>query len=356
MKLIAAIKNYQKEGLEEIQLSLLLHLALLMAMSAYLIWNQTLVKPERKNLVPVQLIAAVSQPRPGSNLETKEEIASQKAKGTVARAAAPKPQPIPQKAATPKVKSQPAPTPKPIAKPASKVEAKAVAKVETPAAKPEIVKAPATEVEKTPVIAETPAQTSEPVVVQEPVKQAAPIRPTHNNPTFESISRLSTEKSASSQLSPAISGMQMSSAMPAVSPEHFSSDDRISASPLDFMPLDPGTEQADNTDAAGNIQIGSIESFGGNAENFTAPTIIRRVLPEYPDWARKQGVRGSAVYRVLIQTSGTVGDVITMSSTIDPKLAINGAQSLRRWVFAPVLANGEPRETWVKIKVQYKLN
>jgi periplasmic protein TonB len=123
----------------------------------------------------------------------------------------------------------------------------------------------------------------------------------------------------------------------------------------DFFENKTGIEETSDK-GSGIFAIGSIEAFGGNSDNFSAPGIVKRVEPDYPDWARQKGVHGNAVYRVLILPSGTVGDVVTMSSTIDPKLAINGAQSLRRWIFTPVLISGEPQETWVKITVQYELN
>ena len=137
-------------------------------------------------------------------------------------------------------------------------------------------------------------------------------------------------------------------------PESMLDDSMMFSSPVDVP--SPVTGDTNGNKGNGLFEVGSIEAFGGNSENFIAPKIISRVQPEYPDWARKEGVHGSAVYRVLILQSGTVGDVVTMSSTIDPKLAINGAQALRRWVFTPVLNNGAPQETWVKISVQYELN
>jgi outer membrane biosynthesis protein TonB len=105
----------------------------------------------------------------------------------------------------------------------------------------------------------------------------------------------------------------------------------------------------------GEMQIDGIESIGGGSDRFSPPQVISRVLPDYPGWARKSGVKGQAIYRVLIQESGTVGDVVNLAGTIDPRLAVVGAQSLRRWVFTPVMVNGEPRETWVKLTVQFKL-
>ncbi|MBI3039801.1 TonB family protein, partial [bacterium] len=106
----------------------------------------------------------------------------------------------------------------------------------------------------------------------------------------------------------------------------------------------------------GEFEIAALESLGGTAQRFEPPRILTKVLPEYPEWARKKGINGQATYKILIYDSGTVGDVITMSSTTDLKLALIGGQALRRWVFSPVFIGGEPKETWVLITMQFKLD
>lgn len=340
MKILTLAKQEKIEGFEEFQLSILIHLAFLLAFSAFFYWRHINV-PIKLQVVPVKLIAPVAKPRVGSGIEQKKETGSKKAIGTQKKVTpTAKKQPL-KKAATAKSAAKPAPvTPKPQPV-AAKVK---TAAIETPA------------LNESPIVNEIPVETTKPSVVQEAVVSNAPVRPTHNSPTFETISQFSLEKSSASDIDPNLAGPMMTSQPSAMSPDSSLFESRASASPEDFMPAPTGIEEQTTADGSGVFEIGSIESFGGNSERFSQPAILTRVMPEYPTWARKSGVHGSAVYRVLIQKSGTVGDVITMSSTIDPKLAINGAQALRRWVFSPVLADGEPRETWVKITVQYQLN
>ncbi|MBU1107186.1 MAG: TonB family protein [Candidatus Riflebacteria bacterium] len=340
MKLLKLVNTEKVEGMEEFQLSIMIHLALLLALSAFFYWRH-IAQPIKRQIVPVMLIAQVSKPRVGSGVEQKKEIGAKKAAGTQKKVTpAHKKQPI-KKAATAKSAAKPVPVP---AKPQPVLAAVEKPAAETPA------------LNDSPIIAETPVEITKPSVVQEAVVSNAPVRPTHNSPTFETISQFSLEKSSASELEPNLAGPMMTSQPSSLMPDSSMFDDRASASPEDFMPAPTGVEDQKISDGAGVFEVGSIESFGGSDERFSPPAILSRVMPEYPTWARKSGVHGSAVYRVLIQRSGTVGDVVTMSSTIDPKLAINGAQALRRWVFTPVLANGEPRETWIKITVQYQLN
>jgi TonB family protein len=340
MKLITLAKSEKVEGMEEFQLSIMIHLALLLALSAFFYWRH-IAMPIKKQIVPVKLIAPVARPRIGSGIEQKKEIGAKKAAGT-------------QKKVTPAAKKQPV-------KKEAKVKSAAKPAPVEPKPQPVPAKVEQTSVEapvlnESPIVADTPVEVTKPSVVQEAAVSNAPVRPTHSSPTFETISQFSLEKSSASDLDPNLAGPMITSQPTAMMPDSSLFESRTSASPEDFMPAPTGVEDQKTSEGAGVFEIGSIESFGGSGERFSPPAILTRVMPEYPTWARKSGVHGSAVYRVLIQRSGTVGDVVTMSSTIDPKLAINGAQALRRWVFTPVLANGEPRETWVKITVQYQLN
>lgn len=339
MKLLKKLEPGTIEGFEELKLSVLFHLAILLLLSAFFAWRQVAAEPARPPVVPVKLIAAVAKPRVGSSPVQKKEVGSKKAVGSEKKANKTQPKKPVKKATKPKSSV------KPVEAPAKAAEAKA-----------DVPASPAQEKVESPIVSPTPAESAKPAVVQETSETAAPVRPTHNSPSFETISHLSLEKSSASDISPDLASPLMDSQPEMLMPDSSLLNDKVTASPEDFMPAPTGSEDAKTNDGSGVFEIGSIESFGGSSERFTSPAILSRVMPEYPTWARKNGVHGSAIYRVLIQRSGTVGDVITMSSTIDPKLAINGAQALRRWVFSPVLANGEPQETWVKITVQYQLN
>jgi TonB family protein len=341
MKVIKFTKTRQFEGLDEIKLSLLIHLALLLALSAFFVWRQASAQPVKKPVVPVKLISPVAKPRVGSGAKPAKTTGSKTAAGKTSKV-------VKKTSKKPVRKVVSKKTVKPAAKPVKKEQTVVTPKVET---KSEI--APAV---NTPIKTETVSTKPVPAAIQEPVKETLPIKPVHNSPTFENVGYLAPGESTTSEIDPELAGLEMSSPMDELMPDSFLEEEKQIAMPDEFVPAPTGIESSENKDASGLFEIGSIESFGGNGESFTAPGIVSKVLPEYPDWARKNGAHGSAVYRVLIQQSGTVGDVVTMSSTIDPKLAINGAQALRRWVFTPVLRNGEPQETWVKITVQYQLN
>lgn len=341
MKIVKFTKTRHFEGLDEIKLSLLIHLALLLALSAFFVWRQASAQPTKKPVVPVKLISPVAKPRIGSGAKPAKTTGSKTAAGKTSKVVK---------------KTRKKPATKVNKKVAAKPSAKQVKKEQTVVAPKAEIKTEIVPAVETPIKTETVSTKPKPAAVQEPVKEILPIKPVHNSPTFENVGYLAPGEIASSEIDPELAGLEMSSPMNELMPDSFLDDEKQIAMPDEFVPAPTGVDSSTDAEASGLFEIGSIESFGGNGESFTAPGIVSKVLPEYPDWARKNGAHGSAVYRVLIQQSGTVGDVVTMSSTIDPKLAINGAQALRRWVFTPVLRNGEPQETWVKITVQYQLN
>ncbi|MGM0601135.1 MAG: energy transducer TonB [Candidatus Rifleibacteriota bacterium] len=341
MKTVKLVKKQKSEGYEEIKLSILIHLAILLALSAFFAWRQVNAEPVKKKVVPVKLISPVAKPRVGSGNKPEKTSGSKKSKGKTRKKVK-------------KTKKKPAAKPvkkvKKVKKPKPQTSKKTKNRKKTATKKKKAVK----KIE-TPVKAKTPVTKSKPAVVQ-PEKEKKPIKPSHLNPTFDSVGYLSPEPGDSNQIDSELAGLDMGEPANELMPDSFLNQEKEVTMPDNFVPDSVGLKDSKKDDGSGLFEVGSIESFGGNGENFSAPGILRKVLPDYPTWARKEGVRGNATYRVLIQPSGTVGDVVTMNSTIDPKLAINGAQALRRWVFTPVLKNGDPQETWVKITVQYKLN
>lgn len=341
----------ETKEMNEYHLSLIIHALFLVAISISMLFKAVPVK--KPNIVPVTLVAQIEKPKAGAVVPIAKDAGSKKAQGNTNKVVAKPKQTAPEKAQKPKSAAKP--VKKAVAKPTTKPTAQkstVVAKKQT--TNTEAKKAVTTTTAAVPVVAVKPAQTNLPSVIDISTTSNAPVKPSHNVPLFEEVSDISTGIGNPSPMLDEISGPGILSDDSMLMPDSMMDDSMMFAAPTDVS--SPVTGTSDGAEGNGVVQVGNIEAFGGNNENFIAPTIITKVQPDYPDWARKQGVHGNAVYRVLIQPSGTVGDVVTMSSTIDPKLAIDGAQALRRWVFTPVLNNGVPQETWVKISVAYELN
>lgn len=107
--------------------------------------------------------------------------------------------------------------------------------------------------------------------------------------------------------------------------------------------------------SSGNFSVEVDEISGSDQTLVSMPQIISKVIPTYPEWARKQGISGKVTYKLLIEPSGTVKDVSIVQTTVTPRLASLGLQALRQWVFSPVIINGNAQETSVLITLQFKL-
>ena len=351
MKKISINRTKTKE-INEYQLSLIIHLFLLLALSIVVSFK-SLPKIKTK-IVPVSLIAKTNTPQTGSVVKNNKIQGSKKSEGNTNKAI--KKQNVTSKKSI-KTQSNSKPTPKTTTKPTTKpVTKKATVSVSKPNTKSKTSNTKTTTQPNKvtlPVVAVKPAQTNLPSIINKPTKNNLPTKPTHNSPLFEEVNDLSKDLSQNNPILNSDSSSNNSAENSILMPESMLDDSMVFTSPTD---IPSSTGETNGNKGNGLFEVDSIETFGGNSEYFIPPSIISKVQPEYPDWARKQGVHGNAIYRVLIQPSGTVGDVVTVSSTIDPKLAINCAQALRRWVFTPVLNNGVPQETWVKISVHYELN
>ena len=344
LSLISA--NVKKIELNEYHLSIIIHLFLFLFLSIYMGFKT--IPHNKQKVFPVTLFAKIDKAEIGASAIIKKEKGAKKAVGNTNKFIKNKDNNI---SKNKKTKSNV----KPIDKATKKAVTKVNKKKET---KPTINKKSVKKTDKktvneniSTVVAVKTASTNLPSVISKTLKETSSVKPTHNTPLFEEVSDLSVDFSKSNPNFNNFGGNTDISNNSMLKPESVLDDSMMFATPSDI------NKTGDEEDNSGNsiVEIDSIEAFGGNIDNFKAPSIVKKVQPDYPEWARKQGIHGKVVYRVLILPSGTVGDVIAMSSTIDPKLAINGAQTLRRWVFTPILNNGTPQETWVKISVQYEL-
>lgn len=318
------------DGREEFTASLLLHFALLLAMTAWFALRGPLT-PTPPTVHPVRLVGPLTVPRPGSSSHPQPDTGSRHAKGESTRLA----------------KGRPTETRRPTPPAPSAPKVKAPVRPKTPNTKPGTATRPGPR---------TTSESVRPTVVQETPIGARDSKPYVPAPAFDDVSHALAEPSPPTPLTAPLAGGELGD------PLEMDMPSEMAAAPLPSGGGERDTPPSGAPDApvanagGGEVEVAGLESLGGGEERFAPPKILSKVLPDYPEWARKQGIRGQATYKVLVQPAGTVGDVLTMASTIDPKLAILGAQALRRWVFSPVLVNGEPRETWVMLTVQFKLN
>ncbi len=80
------------------------------------------------------------------------------------------------------------------------------------------------------------------------------------------------------------------------------------------------------------------------------PKEIKRVNPEYPELAKKAGVEGTVVVKVLVNTKGDVEKVEVLKS--HPLLDDSAVEAARQFKFKP----GKQRDKYVKVWVSIPFN
>jgi protein TonB len=316
----AVVLDFCEDWSEEYRASLLLHAALFLFLTALFAWRVTSIALP-KAVIPIRLIGPLPTIQAGSGETATPQPGSRLNQGT---------------------NQQLSPGRRTVKKPRVRRPVKAPAKAQV---KPQPVQPVVNSMVDT-----NPSSGKPESSVNLPARPyVAPIKP-------DQIGLFSSEPTFDAPLaSPDTSSEELGEPLTMADPE-LASHDPIDTGRGEKATAPSGRPDASETSGGGEMEIGQIESLAGGSERFEPPSIVSRVLPEYPSWARQQGINGQAVYKVLIQPAGTVGDVMMLSSTIDPKLAIIGSQALRRWVFTPVIVGGEPRETWVRITVQFQLH
>ena len=84
------------------------------------------------------------------------------------------------------------------------------------------------------------------------------------------------------------------------------------------------------------------------------PTPTKRVVPEYPDIARKANITGKVFVTALIGKDGKVKQIGKITgSDVFHEAAKAAAQ---KWEFEPAMQNDKPVKVWVSLPFPFKLN
>ncbi len=78
--------------------------------------------------------------------------------------------------------------------------------------------------------------------------------------------------------------------------------------------------------------------------------------PPYPLFARRMGVQGLVLLRVLVRANGSVAQVELAHSSGSPLLDSSAIQTVRdRWRFIPAQQHGAPVESWTEVPIRFVL-
>ena len=90
-------------------------------------------------------------------------------------------------------------------------------------------------------------------------------------------------------------------------------------------------------------------------ENIVLPEVARQVKPEYPEVARRLGMEGLVVVKLLINKEGRPqkAEIFSSQNAIFDDDAKNAAL---HWLFTPAIANGYLVSVWMTVPFNFRLN
>lgn len=83
------------------------------------------------------------------------------------------------------------------------------------------------------------------------------------------------------------------------------------------------------------------------------PVPYYRPAPDYPGWAREQGIQGRVVLHVLVGRDGLVSRITVLRDVLG--LTDAARDAIGRWRFHPALSGRNPVAVWVEIPIEFKL-
>jgi protein TonB len=123
------------------------------------------------------------------------------------------------------------------------------------------------------------------------------------------------------------------------------------------------TGTGDGTD--GGIDGGTGKQEGGglpddtiyppHAAGVTAPTVVLRIDPDYPETSRKLQQQGVVILEAVITASGSV-DQLRIIGSAGPILDAAAVAAVRQWRYAPATLNGRAVAVFLTVTVRFALN
>ena len=143
-------------------------------------------------------------------------------------------------------------------------------------------------------------------------------------------------------------------AAPAVSPQPAASEGSTGGPAA----KSPGSAQGESSAASPGSGAGSEAAAGGVGVapfgGANGPSFKHFVKPEYPAQARRQGIAGDVLLRVLVDADGKAARVEVRESAHDI-LARSAKEAVLRSTFHPLLRNGVPAPCWTLLPVSFTL-
>ncbi len=84
------------------------------------------------------------------------------------------------------------------------------------------------------------------------------------------------------------------------------------------------------------------------------PVLKRRVDPRYPEAAKRSGITGEVLLRVVVEASGEIGAVEVVSGA-PAGLTEAASEAVRSWLYEPARVGGRPVAVYKTVRVRFTL-
>lgn len=81
--------------------------------------------------------------------------------------------------------------------------------------------------------------------------------------------------------------------------------------------------------------------------------LIRRIVPDYPSAAKRDGIEGSVDLEVIISSRGDVADVSVLNATPPEMFEKSAVAAVRKWKYDPRFVDGLPSEAHIKVHLDF---
>jgi protein TonB len=81
--------------------------------------------------------------------------------------------------------------------------------------------------------------------------------------------------------------------------------------------------------------------------------LIRRVVPDYPSAAKRDGIEGTVDLEVTISSRGVVEDVSVVNATPPDMFEKSAVAAVRKWKYDPRFVDGLPSEAHIKVHLDF---
>ncbi len=125
------------------------------------------------------------------------------------------------------------------------------------------------------------------------------------------------------------------------------------STPAASSPVDKLLAETGNAAGAAASSAASATAGKGPSASDLAGMLLQKVLPVYPEQARRQGVQGQVVLKAVIGKDGTVAELRPLQGP--QELTAAAIDAVQHWRFRPYELKGKPVEVETDIRLNFQL-